>query len=280
MSPPRLIPTITEPVYPQGWPNPEQRAWPWAPREIQVLRERYIPEGAAGCLALLPARSATQVLTKADRLGLKRQKSHERRPAPPPGLDAALRAHYRSPPQERPLLRELVKRFGWPRSWLYLRARELGCDVARRMESGSRAAWSEAELALLRAHPTLGLRALRRRLAAAGFIRSEAAIYARRSRLGLNREGRELMFDDAYSAMDLAGVMGEDQHTVLAWIRCGKLKARRRDDLQGQPWVITHQAARAFLLAYPNAWDHRRCDKWWLIEALAGKLGDLGRVAA
>lgn len=276
----RLIPTITEPVYPRGWPNPDQRTWPWTAREIQVLRERYIPEGAGGCLALLPGRTAVQVYNKVVRLGLKRQKEHERRPDPPPGLDAALRAHYCTPPHQRQRLRVLGRRFGWPASWLYLRARELGLDVTRRAPRGAGVAWEAGEDAILRAHATLALPTLRRRLHQAGYLRTESAIYARLSRLGLRREAREAVIDDGYTARDLAQAMGEDVHVVTRWIKAGWLQATRRADLPGAPLVIRHQAVRAFLLAYPSAWDHRRCDKWWLISALVPDAGALDRRGA
>lgn len=277
MSAPRILPAITEPVYPAGWPNPSRRRWYWSAEELRVLRERYITEGLAACLALLPGRSAIQVLNKADRLGMVRQKKHERRPEPPPGLDAALRDYYRR--GKRGGLQTVARRFGWPRSWLYLRARELGLDMVRR---GLKLhVWSDTEDAILRQHCTLGLRTIAQRLIAAGFERrTDAAIYERMSRLGLRRLAKEEALADGYTASALAQAMGEDVSTVLRWIRAGRLRARRRDDLAGMPWVIRHEAVRAFLIAHPGAWDHRRCDKYWLLDALVGDLGDLAARAA
>ena len=64
--------------------------------------------------------------------------------------------------------------------------------------------------------------------------------------------------------------------STAIWINKGLLKASRgetRDDGRASEWLITRARLRTFLIAYPGEWYPGRCDRYWLVEILAGKVG-------
>jgi hypothetical protein len=113
---------------------------------------------------------------------------------------------------------------------------------------------------------------IQRKLKAAGFARSVAAIQIKlnRERIKSNLEG--------YSACQLAGAMGIDAKKVLRWIKDGVLKAERRgtDRLPqqgGDTWWISDQGVRRFVLRFPEEIDLARVEKIWFLNLVTnGKL--------
>lgn len=255
----RLIPTIHEPVVPPPDTPRRNANLAWTPRERQVLRERYIAEGASACKALLPARTRTAILAEAARLGLKRQKPHRPWAPSTPQIDDAIRAVYDS---GRPwgACRELAKRLGRPVRWVTERAAQLGVARPKRPIS---TAWTPAEDALLedllerRIQPTAMARAFRLR----GYHRTGGAIGQRARALRLRMPSDP----DTWTASELAACMGVSDQTVLVWIRRAGLPAVRADD--GRIWQIHRPRLREWLIRSAE-WDHRRCAREWLLDIL------------
>lgn len=264
----RIVPSLTAPVYPDGWaPDSPRQRWAWSGPERQVLRERYLAEGLAACQALLPVRSRAIIMREAKRLGLRRQRPHQDEGPMTPEIERALRAHYRNAGRPRGGLAALARRFGRSRQWLGVQARALGIAVGP-VKSPT---WSAAEDARLASLTDYTLPIIQRHLAAAGYRRTLSAIASRLGHLGL-RAGQ---CPDTWSALGLARLLGCDMHQVLRWITRGLLRATKPagDPERPTQWAIQRADVRKFLITHPGEWDHRGADHLWLIEILAGRVG-------
>jgi len=260
----RFLPTIDAPV----WPCDESeyvagRRYPWTPREVQVIRERYLAEGLAACRALLPARSVGVIMAKAAKLGLKRQKAHKAPKTSNEILDAAIRRLYQATPSVG-AHRDFCQRHGVTRQWVYRRAIALGVTVRMRKPGP----WSGAEDAILEANACKCPEQISRELAKRGFSRTPSACADQRYRLGIGAlRDRD---PDHYSANDLARVMGVDTHVVLRWIeRCGLVATLDESHGARGVWRIHRAHLRAWLIRSAE-WDHRKCRREWLVEILSG----------
>lgn len=263
---PAYVPTITEPVTPTA-PRTGTRA-SWTPRERQVIREHYLRGGTAACAALLPARSKHAISEQARRLGLRRQKPHA---APQPSsewIDAELRRFYGRARTASGELKALSQRLGRSRQWIYSRARAIGAIVGRIKPPN----WLQEEDDILHAHEGKGLRAIQKRLAAAGYRRSAAAITARLYDHGLSARVDD---PDLFTANQLASAMRVDSKQVCQWIERGWLRATR-DGSGASAWRIRRRDVRRFLIEHIGRWDHQRIEQYWLVEMLAGSLPGAG----
>jgi hypothetical protein len=192
---------------------------------------------------------------------------YKRKYRPAPAIDAAIRTAYqRQRHGDRMALEAVSRQLGWTRDAVCKRGAELG--VTRTKER----AWSMAEEHLLEQFGHLAPSGIRRKLAAAGFPRSIAAIQVKLTR---NRIKRNL---DGYSANSLANGFGVDVHKVLVWIRSGLLKAERRGTARtesqgGDTWWIADRAVRRFILRAPGEIDLARVEKMWFLDLLTdGKI--------
>lgn len=276
----RIVPSITEPVYPDGWsPDSPRRRWPWSARERQVLRERYLAEGGPACLRLLPVRNPDMVQMQVKRMGLRKAKTYRRQPPATERDDRLIRAYYAQKPHAYGGAKTLAAQTGRTKGWLLARARQLG------LVTGPLKApvWSAAELAILEEYGHESDTQLQHRLAKAGYRRTTAAIAGRYWKYRLPRDRTD---PDCWSANQVGFLMGVDQHKVMRWINRGLLRARpgqgeQRLSHQTTAHQIKRADLRAFCIAWPGEWDHRGCDHLWLVELLAGGLGEAaGRRAA
>ena len=246
----------------------------WTTREVAVLRELYPAQGMAACEAALPHRGTRAIYHKANELGLSREGRKAGRAGPYTSndfIDAAIRRLYQSPPAPA-AVQALAKQVDRPRWWIGRRAVKLGVAMPRFKEPP----WSEAELELLGNHVGMQPESLRNLFLRRGFRRSAAAIEVKRKRMGWYLRDREEV-----SAHGLARIMGVDATTVTNWIHKGLLRAKRRKTARtevqgGDPWEITPKAVREFLITHTAAWDHRKCDKFWLVDILSGSTGIKG----
>jgi hypothetical protein len=181
--------------------------------------------------------------------------------------DALIRdAYVRLRMGDREAVKVVGRKIGWPRGAVCKRGAELG--LARVKEQ----VWSQHELRMLEQCGHLAPTGIQRKLKAAGFARSVAAIQIKlnRERIKSNLEG--------YSACQLAGAMGIDAKKVLRWIKDGVLKAERRgtDRLPqqgGDTWWISDQGVRRFVLRFPEEIDLARVEKIWFLNLVTnGKL--------
>ncbi len=190
-------------------------------------------------------------------------------------LDAAIRDAYRNQRLgDRHALKRLSQEVGWPPYAIYRRGAELGVTRAKEYP------WSAAEEDLLERFGHLTPSGIQRRLAAAGYSRSVAAIQIKLNR---NRIKQNL---DGYSATRLADAFGVDVHKILSWIRRGLLKAQPRGTDRvaaqgGDIWWISQRNAKRFVLRAPEEIDLARVEKIWFLDLLtSGKLGEDGRLGS
>jgi len=184
-----------------------------------------------------------------------------------PEIDQQIREGYvRLRRGERKAVHTIAEQIGWPRYAVGKRAAELG--LAKTKEKP----WSADEEAILAAAGHLPRSGVQRRLAAAGFQRSRAAIAVKMTRMRIKRNL------DGYSANTLAIAFGVDTHKVLLWIRRGLLEAERRgtdraDSQGGDSWWITHKSVKQFVFRAPDEVDLCRVEKFWFLDLLTdGKI--------
>jgi len=186
---------------------------------------------------------------------------------PTPETDQRIRnAYFKLRNGDRSALKSAAHAIGWPKYAISKRAAELG--LARTKEKP----WSAEEEEILFASGHLPWSSVQRRLAAAGFSRSCAAIAVKMTRMRVKSNL------DGYSAHSLAVAFGVDVHKVLTWIRGGLLIAERRGTARtaaqgGDSWWITHKNVKRFVLKAPEEIDLYRVEKFWFLDLLTdGKI--------
>lgn len=259
----RIVPSITEPVRAK---HLGQRRSPWSPLELQVLRERYAAEGALGCMALLPDRNQQSIHERARKMGLSTQQRHRSPLHSNPHLDAAIRKLYSRTDHSRGAVRDFCAARGLTRQWVSERAKALGVLPLRTKEPP----WSEAEEDLLEQNSHKCLKSIAKILKRHGYHRTPTAIGIRRARIGLG--ARQSRIDAGiYSANDIGATMGVDVHVVLRWISHHGLRVRATlPASDGRP--IRHEIhrpdLRAWMISHIGQWDHRKCERLWLVDIL------------
>ena len=266
---PRLLPTIVAPVQPL--PTKSGKGYFWSPDELRVLRERYPYGGPAACLPFLPARDETTIRAKARKLGLRFYAPYREWPPSTEQLDAAIRKLYAQGLVKPGAMTAFCRTWGRPRQWVRYRAIQLRAIVGR-----TRRPWTAAEDAILAEAEGKGARFMQKALAKAGILdRTETAIAERCRKLALSA-----LIDrgDDYTASSAAAALGLEGHVVLRWIKAGRLKATAEPCRVGEGlvWRIRHKDLRAFLIGHPLDWYPGRCDRSWLVEILAGRVGGGG----
>ena len=253
----------------------EQRRGPrrfWTSREERVLREVYPTGGVPAALKALPGRSASSIYGHANNLGLASPSTSARnRPreqwSSSDQIDAAISRVYASAP-DKGAINRLAAAVGRPRWWVSVRARKLGLVSPRFKEP----TWSPEELSIVRENASLSLAALKRRLARAGFTRTETAIKVKLKRIGADRSD-----EDRYSARQLAELLGVDGKTVTGWIDKGWLKASRIDGDKtlgaGRNWSLHRRDVRRFIVDNVASVDLRKVEKFWFVDLLSGPVG-------
>ena len=262
---PRLLPTIVAPVQPL--PTKTGKGYGWSPDELRVLRERYPYGGSAACLPFLPARDEITIRAKARKLGLRFMNAYRQWPPSTDQLDAAIRKLYANGLVARGAMTAFCRTWGRPRQWVRYRAIQI-----RAIAGGPGRRWTADEEAILGACEGKGARYMQKALAKAGYARTETAIAERCRTLALSA-----LIDrgDDYTATSAGAALGLEGHVVLRWIRAGKLKATAEPAREGEGlvWRIRHKDLRAFLIGHPLEWYPGRCDRSWLVEILAGRVG-------
>ena len=186
-----------------------------------------------------------------------------------PEMDARITEEYRNKVgfTRTRVVRDLAESWGFPRYAIGKRALKLGLVPVVR---GLPRAWSEIEKETVVKWAFLSIGSIRKKLKAAGFVRSENAIKIFITRqIGFKPK-------ESYSATSLAGLLGIDNHAVLAWINKGWLKAVRRGTertaLQGgDSWTVRPEDVREFVINHLALIDIRKVDKFWLVELLTGR---------
>lgn len=190
---------------------------------------------------------------------------------PTPEIDEAIRSAWRSRAHggRAYLVVQAKTKCGWPKWKISRRAIELG--VARKYSKER--AWSDEELCVLKQYAWMSPNGIQKKLAKeTGGRRTLTAIVLKRKRLKLlgNR--------DFYSARHLGGLLGEDIHKVVRWIKAGWLKARprgleaRTPQQGGDIYAIFPADVRRFLYRHPDEIDLAKVEKYWFLDLItAGK---------
>lgn len=185
-----------------------------------------------------------------------------------PAQDAELRRAYEA--GERCSNKRLAARFGVRPQLISARAAKLGlpplvCNPRRTVARH----WQAEEIALVRAHldePTAQLRA---RLYRSGHGRSLSSIrnlityYRRRGEWPTRAD--QVDATDSLTVAELTAGLGVGRTTVDGWIKRGWLRART---VGASLLAVRWADLRRFLRDYAAHWDHRKADRWFLIEAL------------
>jgi len=180
-------------------------------------------------------------------------------------IDNLVREAYRRRVEEneRQASRWAQRETGWPKFMINRRGAQLG--LARTKEPN----WSTGELAILEENAHLGIGAVRKRLANAGFRRTDTGILLKRKRLKL------IACLDGYSGNALARLLGVDNHKVHQWIEDGILPAERRGTDRshkqgGDMYWIRRADVFAFLIEHPDEYDLHKVEKWWFLSLITG----------
>lgn len=104
--------------------------------------------------------------------------------------------------------------------------------------------------------------------------RTKTAVKLKAKRLSVNKTLQE-----GYTMRGLCLGLGCDHKQVERWLANGWLKGRHRHtertQVQGDVWYFSDEAIRKFILHHPREIDQRRFDWLWVLDILAGGLGEL-----
>lgn len=243
------------------------RRRPWTAAEVRRLEAAYCQGGLLAAIQALPGRSAYAIRQKADDLGLRppQGKRPKRKPYTwAPHQDDYIRRKLSEPRAGKGVWLEMVRGLQRPRQVIKARALKLGLCAPRLAPLP----WRPEEDAILRANAGKGLKAMRRALKAAGFVRSEAAIKCRAFDINgsIAIERRE----GTMTASALAALLGVDSKTVCSWVASGELKAK---PLHGNGWAIKEADVRRWMIEHPARVHLGKIEaagsRYWLIELLA-----------
>lgn len=247
---------------------------PYQPHEIEIIKARYLEEGA-GPIAKLLDRDQKSVRVKAYSMGLVRQGAKATRPRREwtDAEDLMIRKYYPEISGRKKGAKNmawLARQIGVGDYQIRNRVYHLGL-VKPRMRALE---WSEKELEILEKYSYLSMGALKQRLKRAGFAsRSEAAISVARSRYQfLVTENTE-----SYSATSLSRLLGVSDAPVRNWIKKGWLKAKPRSDVPasekggvGDRFIIRPNDVRKFIVSHIAHINLATVDRFWFVDLLAG----------
>jgi hypothetical protein len=163
-------------------------------------------------------------------------------------------------------VKDLSLKWGISMNRISARASALGVIAVERR----RPPWTEEELAIVEKHGHKSPGAIRVRLKASGYVRSDTAI---RQKLKEQNILQNLKGESVYA---LAECFGIHPKTISSWITRGLLHAKQRgtnrtEKQGGDAWFITTQDVRQFVKSHLAIIDFTKVDKYWLVDLLLGK---------
>lgn len=235
----------------------------WTEAEKAIVRQYFPTGGAEACRPLLPSRSKGAIATKAWLLGLEAPKksSAARKPyAHHPtseAMDQTIRErHAQMDGKGNGEITALALELGVPRDWLTRRMTVLGLTLSRRKEPD----WTPAEDVLFETLPLHNPKRAAQILREHGFSRTPTAIvmHARKLKIARHR--------GAYSAHQVAEILGLDSKTVCQLLERGDLAGQKADDARtiqqgGSRWEVTPEALRTYVRENIERIDLRKVDK-------------------
>lgn len=241
----------------------------WTAAEDKILDREYVRGGAAAVLAKLPNRTLLGVYVRAQQRGLTAGKGE--RIKAPEGFDDVLRAFYQNGDgKKRGECNAFADRHKLPRWWVTKRAMTLGLVMPHKKEPP----WTKRETALMAKLPLHDVNKSAEIMREHGFTRSPTAIMVKAKRLNLSRRYR-----DTLSATAVSRILGVDGKTVTREILSGDLVAEKRETQRlaqqgGDPWSVTPQNLRRYILDHLERLDFRKVDKFALVQVVAGEALD------
>lgn len=186
-----------------------------------------------------------------------------------PEMDARIEAEYRT--HRRGACKRLALELGLSTSYVSFRARVLGCRSLRASSDRDRP-WSPVEDRVLIDHGHEPAAVLVRRFARLGRPgRTQDMIYRRAA--VLVREGVMEPLgqprDDRYTPEEICAAMGVCRRTFGKWVAAGALKVERVGEVR---LYVKRRDLRRFLVDGVILYEPGRCDKFWLVDVLAGDL--------
>lgn len=247
--------------------TPQRATNEWLTTEVEILRSVYPMGGAAGVHAQLPHRTLEAIRAKACALklpcrkgstsGLRFARVYPQRD----DIDTAIREGYMHM-RAKGDIKALAARIGRPAWWVQKRASTLGVTRTNRTRIDC---WTREELAILEEWAACNLNTIRRKLKAAGFVRTETAIAVKLKRLKLDRED-----PNRWSATALAPLLGVNPATVADWAERRGLRATRESWGPNGRLMITRKDLRNWIACCPRYIDLRRVDQPWFMDLVFG----------
>lgn len=186
-----------------------------------------------------------------------------------PQLDSRIESEYRT--HRRGACKRLALELGLSPSYVSFRARVLGCRALRASSDRDRP-WSKVEDRILIDHGHEPAAALVRRFARLGRPgRTQDMIYRRAAALvsaGL-MEPLGQPRGDRYTPDEICAAMGVCRRTFGKWVKSGALKVERAGEVR---LYVRRRDLRRFLVNSVILYEPGRCDKFWLVDVLAGEL--------
>lgn len=242
---------------------------PWSEAEREIIRTHYPENGTRRIRELLPHRPLAGIRTMAASMNLvcSPQRRNKMAKTWSPAEDALITKYYpRLRIRKDPMTREkLAALIGVTSGQVEYRAMQLGMLRTRKKDPD----WSEEEEELLLQHAHKSVDAIMRIFRAHGYRRTRAAICVRRKRLGYQVAGNGV----AYSATELARLLGTSSRSITQWISRGWLKARPRTAAVdpntggvGDRWLIYPQDVKKFIFEFRNHFRLADVDQHWFLS--------------
>lgn len=238
----------------------------WLTTEVATLQRLYPTQGAAGVQAELPHRTLTAIRAKASQLKLrcKRASTAGLRFArvwpQSDAVDQAIREGYIHA-KAKGDIKALAERIGRPYWFVQKRGQALGVSRSNQTRLD---AWTKAEEAIVEEWAMCRPKVITKKLKAAGYARSEAAVTIRLKRGGFDRTD-----PDRWSATAVAPMLGVSPKAVADWIDRRGLPAVREGGGKGT-LMIERKRLRKWIAANAHRIDLRRVDQPWFCELMFG----------
>ena len=239
---------------------------PWRTTEVATLAELYPKGGAFAVHERLPHRTLASIRAKACTEGIKHRvgstagRRFARIHPPRDDIDMMIREAYLSA-KKRGYLADLSKRIGRPEHWVQRRASSMGLTRGRGRVDG----WTAEELAIVEEWAMTGHRVIVKKLADAGFTRTESAVAVQMKRRQIDRTD-----PDQWTATQVAPLLGVNPSTVADWVERRGLKAKRQSWGPFGRLQIKRADLKAWVKANRGYVDLRRVDQSWFLELLLG----------
>ena len=190
--------------------------------------------------------------------------------------DPHIRRLYDPTTWRRGAIQAYSRRTGIPYSTLRHRALLLGYEPVTSAGYRSATWFQPEEDAIITQHLHRGSVFIAKQLAKAGYHRSESTVRGRVYRLrqrGLLGSADNILDDhDLTTTCRVAAMMGITYGKITQWIARGYLAAtpQPHHGSKTRRMLIRRADLRRFLLENQAHWDHRTCDKYWLVDILVG----------